>query len=795
MASSFISVPVKKTFEVDLITPLRYFISNAYPNTRQDEYSYALSEFNKLRNNFIGKLGDKHESALDVFYRYYDQLNAIECKFPITENQVRINFKWQDAFMKESRSAPKKLLTIAAGAYEKICVLFDVAAMQTQVVELQEITSDDGLKMAAKLFQQSSGIFAHLASMVPSVILCDPTPDLHADSLNALSAVVLAQAQDCFVRKAINDKMKPGVIAKLSEQCSSLYNDAVKLMQLDSVKTLWPKEWLPAVTCRKEIFGALAQYHQSQLAKESKNFGEEVVRVKIANEAMTKAVKQLGSNQSTFQAYQKMILEAFQKAEKDNNFVYHAKLPDVASLAPIEKAVLAKPSPISNPMSANFKDLFERIVPMAVQNAMASFDERKSEIIFKEITKLRNATQILNSMLVSLNLPAAIEDLTGDSVPTSLQEKAANVRRLGGIEQMTRLTNELPALVQRNKEILDECEKTLNEEEMSDRQLRGQYRQYWTRTPSEVLNQQIRGECASYRKIINSALQADGLVRQRYLKSRDAIGLLSLPDTDIERALPSGSPADQLQTSPVVATLRQLMDQVRAIKEERDVLESQLKDNKSDMTSKFLAALAQDGAIYEQTLSIEQLDRIYGPLKEQVAQNLKKQDIAVDQIQKNNSEFTRAKVQTNTGANRDYKLKELAAAFDSFTEVKGNIEEGIQFYNDLTQLLVKFQGKVNDFCFARKAERDELMKDLSSILANQPLSPPPQQNFSGHQMFSNVAVMSTNPSGFAHPSAQSSYAASNAASFFAPAMPRSYNPYANFTVTQNPQQFGGYQWR
>ena len=57
---------------------------------------------------------------------------------------------------------------------------------------------------------------------------------------------------------------------------------------------------------------------------------------------------------------------------------------------------------------------------------------------------------------MSLNLPAAIEDLAGDRIPASLQEKAAKVRRMGGIEHLTALTNDLPALLQRNKEILDE---------------------------------------------------------------------------------------------------------------------------------------------------------------------------------------------------------------------------------------------------------------------------------------------------------------------------------------------------
>lgn len=59
-------------------------------------------------------------------------------------------------------------------------------------------------------------------------------------------------------------------------------------------------------------------------------------------------------------------------------------------------------------------------------------------------------------VLASLNLPAAIEDVSGDSVPQSILQKSKSVIELGGVQTVDQLIKDLPELLQRNREILDE---------------------------------------------------------------------------------------------------------------------------------------------------------------------------------------------------------------------------------------------------------------------------------------------------------------------------------------------------
>jgi programmed cell death 6-interacting protein len=69
------------------------------------------------------------------------------------------------------------------------------------------------------------------------------------------------------------------------------------------------------------------------------------------------------------------------------------------------------------------------------------------------------------------------------------------------------------------------------------------------------------------------------------------------------------------------------------VKKEREGLENDLKSVNFDMTSKFLTALAQDGVINEEALSVTELDRIYGSLTNKVQESLKKQEGLLKNIQ------------------------------------------------------------------------------------------------------------------------------------------------------------------
>ena len=96
--------------------------------------------------------------------------------------------------------------------------------------------------------QQSAGIFSYLKNNIMLSIQQEPTPDMSPETLEALSLIMLAQAQEIFTYKAIHDNMKDLIIARLAAQTEEFYTDALKLLQKEIFRAFWDKDWIPLVS-------------------------------------------------------------------------------------------------------------------------------------------------------------------------------------------------------------------------------------------------------------------------------------------------------------------------------------------------------------------------------------------------------------------------------------------------------------------------------------------------------------------------------------------------------------------
>lgn len=69
--ADLIAVPLKKPSEVDIVKPLKNLIQSTYSTAdKPEDYSDAINELNKLRNNAIWRAFEKYETSLEIIYRY-----------------------------------------------------------------------------------------------------------------------------------------------------------------------------------------------------------------------------------------------------------------------------------------------------------------------------------------------------------------------------------------------------------------------------------------------------------------------------------------------------------------------------------------------------------------------------------------------------------------------------------------------------------------------------------------------------------------------------------------------------
>ncbi|KHJ86981.1 BRO1-like domain protein [Oesophagostomum dentatum] len=442
----------------------------------------------------------------------------------------------------------------------------------SNIAASQPLLTDEEMKTAAKLFQQSAGVFARLKDTILGMVQQDPTPDLLPDTLASLSAIMLAQAQEAIYIKAYKDKMKPSALVKISAQVGDFYQDAQKIMNRDAVKGLWEKEWLHIVSGKALGFQAIAQLHQSEINAENREMGEQLSRLGEAVKLSETAAKYLppGCLSEQFNA----ITKSHTAAKKDNDFIYHERIADFRSLPPLPRAALAKALPVTYPMSPRFKDMFASVVPVQVHNAMQSYESRKAELVNIETGRLREHTQLMNGILASLNLPAALDDVSSmDTLPESIKQKSAKVKQAGGITELQRLFNELPTLFKRNEEILDETNRMLTEEKDSDDNLRRQFGTKWSRMSSEQLTGPLLQEIGKYRGILHTASNADKMVKDKFEANRPAIEMLSKNEVELRGSIPSQTEHAAQGPSEAVGKLKGLMNQVQELKVQREKLE------------------------------------------------------------------------------------------------------------------------------------------------------------------------------------------------------------------------------
>ncbi|KAF8942604.1 bck1-like resistance to osmotic shock [Haplosporangium gracile] len=773
--SPMISVPLKRTDEVDWVSPLKRYIAVSYQDD-PEKYAEEAGTIHRLRQDMRGAGNDS--TGRDVLYRYFGQLELLDLRFPVDEAHIKIGFMWYDAFTQRPTSQYSL-------AFEKASTIFNIASVLSSIATSQtRINEPEGVKKSFHFYQAAAGIYTYINEN----FLHAPSTDLSRDTVKMLVSLMLAQAQEVFWEKTLAEKKKPLLISKLAAQVAWGYQNTLEAMADGVTKQVFEKNWQMLCQIKAKLFTAIAQYYRSMAAETDSKWGEMVSRVQIAETAVKDAEKQAKSFASGFsqsshptvtltqeaattlheitKSHLAIITEKKTQAIRDNDMIYHEAVPAEGALPALEKLNATKPLPISELYTQSEiqkvigPDTFQRLIPLSVHESSSLYSEEKAKLVRAEAEKCETANQELSSALEYMNLPAGLEKFKNNAsggqgasldslaVPPSAVKEVADfiqAQEIGG-EAVADLISTLDRFKSGTRESLENANLSLDEERSQCETLRAKYADLWTQRPSGPLTQVFRTDSRALMESIDKASTSDHNLTRSFDQIANNVMVLRegreggaleqlfariVVDTSKNRKGSTRSDNSLLDVEDsgeseailrTVTKVEDVMAKLKKLKQERmETLEDMKVKTQQDDISNLLILNKKSSGI-EPQLFAQELEK-FRPHQTRVTATIHHQQVLMQELTAHYKELMNRQearslqeVWDATERKRQAMSDQLIKTRGSYIAVKDGYKKGIRYYEDLNVQVQDLVKAVDQFCRSRKDERSMLERQ---VLASQ----------------------------------------------------------------------------
>ncbi|KAJ3557381.1 hypothetical protein NM688_g1507 [Phlebia brevispora] len=694
---NLLSIPFKRTVAVPIRQKTKDYILAHHTDTHPDAFKWDINRWESLRKDATGCV--VHVNSVKVALSYHAQLVYILTKLP---NDIGLDIPYTAAF--NSSDPPQ---TLANLSYERAAVLFNLAALHSQLSAVEDRSNIKGLKQVMLHSQNAAGTLNYLKSsalpkLQESLAPTDMPLDFTDQFLSSLEALMLAQAQEAVWQRAILENYKNGVIAKLAAKVATYYGISLACLKEGppAIQRAFPSGWIAHLETKQLHFEAVAQFRKSVDELEANRYGKELARLTQAL-ALAKNgydIARRGSVTAAVVSDIKSLLDTLQKnhsrAERDNDLIYHEDVPSLSSLPAIVEVSMVHPlisAALSDPKTAIGDDavIFGELVAYGARIAIEIYKDRRKNWIQEEIIdRAQRLDDVATSTLRSLNLPAALEALER---PVGLP----------------------PSLLKKADEALDFLDQEAEEDEVFQAGLPG------VRAASQEANKELTTKAEKYRSILQQAGASDQVVRAKWDEWEQNITELTWSNEDLEAAVPSTTVSmasridagDKNSTQSHARQLRVLLESLGGIQRERAQSVARVKwlAESEDITPRVLKAATAierwvevQPSMFEDLLD-EALEK-YTKFREDLEAGEQRQEVLLESITGRNQLFLQSRKEDPSVTDRERALQSLDLAYHKYREVTRNLDEGVQFYNDFGKILTQFRETCRDWAVRRRDE-------------------------------------------------------------------------------------------
>ncbi|XP_076057743.1 tyrosine-protein phosphatase non-receptor type protein myopic isoform X2 [Oratosquilla oratoria] len=709
---------------VEFAPKLKQYIRDHY-NEDPDAYSGEIHELEGLRASAVRASRDF--TGCSTLKKYYCQLHFLQSRFPMGENQQSAaSYSWCDLYS-------SSVYNTTDIKYEMACVLYNIGALHTELGALDARNTPDGMKISCTHFQCAAWAFQHLRENFPQSRDSDLSPTL----LTFMYNLSLAQAQECILEKSMTDNRKPTIIAKVATQVVEYLKsahktiDANKSQDVSVIEIVGPrliKMWKRYCDFKMTYYNSVALLYQGMQAEEQQKMGERLAYYQAAMDRLSEANK-LSKNlekqdehdtlSKSSQAMaevdaQQMLEESltftldvlggkFTAAQKENEFVYHEKVPPATSLIEVKGASLVKGIPFSvTDPEVSGGDIFSKLVPMEAHQASSMYSEEKAKLLRRVGSMIQEKNEELEMYLASMQLESLSLDADNEAIPQELIESCAELCTQKGIQILTDAMAKISNHYHDIDATLGEIQKILKDEEEKGKEFSNMMGK---RAPNMILGE-LKREANKYCEAHKSVQDNNTTLHKAIKHHMVNLQLLSQPLDKVVAALPSTANVEASGDTAAKHEVQRLLGKVDEMRKQRQNFEGQLRTNlqTDDVTKQLVTQQDEMEEFFRSEL--KKHEKIVGLLE----QNMTAQGNILQALSEANAAYATTRRQTDQiMAQRRSFIDSLLASYFAYKDILTKAQDAQDFYEKLEGQVNKLISRVKSVCRVQDEEREEML--------------------------------------------------------------------------------------
>ncbi|KAK0406481.1 hypothetical protein QR680_018597 [Steinernema hermaphroditum] len=677
-------------------TKIKQYIANHYM-ADPSQFDAAITEIEDMRKRIYRCV--INPESLCVMRRYYAQMLMVKMRFPMEENDpVAVPFAWYEHIM----GLPTPIVFEDVN-FELGNILYNIGTFHASLGAVETRVDLDSIKNAVMHFQLAAWPLKYIRDEMNLGKF--GTADFEHSILTWYINLYLNQAQECLLEKSMIDHKKPLTVATIAFALQNSYRCCRKHLDESSVGKVVSssrfKEWVRTCGVKSNLYGAIGHVYLGMKADEEKKWGVRVAHYNLALD-LIKAAEKDGKTDKRESIKQSLIFASEviagkqKNAVKENEFIYHERIPKFEELEIPSGKLLTKPIAF-DPQDGSVlgDDLFLQLLPVSVIMDVSLYEEEKANLRRKIEDRVNKKNNELEEYIRALKLDEINVDTEPDKMRLPEDLLAANAVISAQPEAFAEILNKLHELGDRSREAgskLNELKVRLDAIDFPEITGDKGY---------EVISKTLEKRL----EMFNQNRDKDTNLQRIIADESEHIRILSMPISELKKTIISTVP--KLDESDDGRKLKRILDKVDEMQRQRTQLLGSLKIDLSndDIRGRLLAEKhGENTDLFEKEL------RKHDKQIAVIDQNLAAQENILNALTDANALYSNVRQHSiETAQKRKNLIVALVNAYDVFLDVKKKAHDGIKFYSQLLGKTMKMEPAISGMetycCRQREAMR------------------------------------------------------------------------------------------